>query len=232
MQPLFKCWPQHVCISAYVLIVWLLSRNSLICLYSFKKREEEKKSVRLICMKASHGLWKGRSSGHISESYDKCVVFVCTCVCVWDISRELYDKTHQQRNNTVKWRRRGENGWRERLEKKWMTQGGRFYFSFSQWGPLGKVVRHNANMSVWIARWEEDSCLRWQRWLLMLNLSASPQTYSHTHTHTHSHNDHNELATKHKCATNTYTVHTCHLCMREWQARFLCCAFMGKISCL
>ncbi len=178
-------------------------------------------------MKASH--WPLEKGDKVDISL-RVMISVCIClhmcVCLRHIS-ELYDKTHQ--HVTTRWNggRRGRtDGGRD--WKKMNDTRGRFYFSLSQWGPLGKVVRHNANMSVWIARWEEDSCLRWQRWLLMLNLSASPQTYSYTH----SHNDHNELATKHKCATNTYTVHTCHLCMREWHPRFLCCAFMGKISCL
>ncbi len=178
---LFKCWPQHVCISAYVLIVWLLSRNSSFACINLKK--ERKKSVHLICMKASH--WPLEKGDKVDISL-RVMISVCIClhmcVCLRHIS-ELYDKTHQ--HVTTRWNggRRGRtDGGRD--WKKMNDTRGRFYFSLSQWGPLGKVVRHNANMSVWIARWEEDSCLRWQRWLLMLNLSASPQTYSYTHTRT------------------------------------------------
>ncbi len=145
-------------------------------------------------------------------------------MCVWDISLSCIDKTHQ--HVTTRWMEGG--GGRTDGGRDWKKMNdtrGRFYSPLSQWGPLGKVVRHNANMSVWIARWEEDSCLRWQRWLLMLNLSASPQTYSYTHTRTMTHN---ELATKHKCATNTYTVHHLPLVHERMTPSVPVCAFMGK----
>lgn len=57
MQFCFKFWPQHVCIFAYVLILWLFNRNSSFACIHFKKKKEKK------CLFNMHegfptGLWK------------------------------------------------------------------------------------------------------------------------------------------------------------------------------
>lgn len=72
---------------------------------------------------------------------------VSVCVCLRHIS-ELYDKTHQHVTTRQNGGRRGRtDGGRD--WKKMNDTRGRFYFSLSlSVGPLGKVVRHNANMSV------------------------------------------------------------------------------------
>lgn len=43
----------------------------------------------------------------------------------------------------------------------------------------------NANTGPLNREWEEDSCWRWQRWLLKRNLSLFPPACCRTHTHTH-----------------------------------------------
>ena len=43
----------------------------------------------------------------------------------------------------------------------------------------------NANTDPLNREWEEDSCWRWQRWLLKRNLSLFPLACCRTHTHAH-----------------------------------------------
>lgn len=113
----------------------------------------------------------------------------------------------------AKWREEGENGWRERLEKNEWHKGAFLFLSLTQCGSSGKgraaQCKHvcvNSSMG------------RGQLFEMTAMAANAQSVYLPTDLfiHTHSHNDHNELAAKHKCAANTYTVHTCHLCMTEW----------------
>jgi len=116
------------------------------------------------------------------------------------------------------------------IGKKWMTQGGVSISLFlTQCGSSGKG-RAAQCKHVCV-----NSSMGRGQLFEMTAMAANAQSVclpTDPFIHTHSHNDHNGLAAKHKCATNTYTVHTCHLCMTEWQPGFLCCALMDKLSCL
>lgn len=180
-------------------------------------------------MKAFH--WPLEKGDKVDISL-RVMISVCIClhmcVCLRHIS-ELYDKTHQ--HITTRWNggRRGRtDGGRD--WKKWMTQGGvSISLSLTQCGSSGKG-RAAQCKHVCV-----NSSMGRGQLFEMTVMAANAQSVclpTDLFIHTHSHNDHNELTAKHKCATNTFTVHTCHLCMAEWQPQFLCCAFMGKISCL
>lgn len=125
----------HFSICTYCVIV---KKKFLICLYSFRKKKEEEKSVHLICMKASH--WPLEKEDKVDISL-RVMISVCIClhicVCLRHIS-ELYDKTHQ--HITTRWNggRRGRtDGGRD--WKKWMTQGGvSISLSLTQCGSSGK----------------------------------------------------------------------------------------------